>query len=135
MKKWLFTALVGFMLSVQALALEPSWQTVDVTGDGKPETVAVTNLADIAFDDKGEVVGWYEKIVKGTDFNKDYRNKGSLTQVGVPSVVIPLPGTAQTQKPVTSSEVQNNNTVLTATFTYTQGSASVEKKYVINARS
>ncbi len=134
MKKWLFTALAGLLLSAQAFALEPGWQSVDVNGDGKPETVAVTNLADIAFDDKGEAVGWFEKIVKGTDYNKDYRNKGSLIQLGVPSLVIPLSGTAQTQKPVTSSNVQTDNTILTATFAYTQGGAKVEKKYTISGR-
>ncbi len=72
-----------FLLLAPALALKASWQTLDTTGDGTPEHVAVTNLADVAFDDSGRVVGWYVKRIKGRAI-KDYARAYNLVRPGLP---------------------------------------------------
>ncbi len=71
-----------------ALALKAQWREADVNGDGKQEKIAVTNLADIAFSAQGQIVGWYPKQVRGTDFKDNYSGKLNLVRSGVP-----LPGT------------------------------------------
>ena len=64
------TILLLALLPVAHASLEPAWVEVDANFDGKPDLVAVTNLADIAFNPKGEIVGWFFKIVKGEDISK-----------------------------------------------------------------
>jgi YidC/Oxa1 family membrane protein insertase len=137
-KPKLLTALMALLLSSAAFgtsalaSVQAQWITADVNKDGKPETVAVTNLQDIAFNERGEIVGWYDKIAKGTDFRGDYNNKSSLTLAGLPSAVIPLTGAVTTKLPVTSTDPKSE--VSTATFAYSQGGASIEKKYTIYPR-
>ncbi|SDE65808.1 YidC/Oxa1 family membrane protein insertase [Thermus arciformis] len=69
------------LLLVPALALEATFKDVDVNGDGVPEKVAVTNLMDLAFNEAGQVVGWYVKTYKGTAFN-DYTRAPNLSPNG-----------------------------------------------------
>jgi YidC/Oxa1 family membrane protein insertase len=110
-------------------------QPIDLDGDGKPEVVAVTNLQDIAFNERGELVGWYDKLFKGTDFRSDYNNKSNLMQTGLPGAVVTLPGISgpiTASAPVTTLEPGTD--ILRATFSYTQDGARVEKKYVILPR-
>ena len=138
------------LLPVAQASLEPKWVEVDANFDGKPDLVAVTNLADIAFNPKGEIIGWFFKIVKGEDISKPrvagfnlfgislggsgtvapYNGLPSL--VGGPSAVIVLPGkdAAITEKPVTSA----TSDLMEATFKYKQGNASVEKHFTLNPR-
>jgi len=66
------------LLALPALALEAGFKDVDVNGDGVPEKVAVTNLMDLAFNAKGEVVGWYVKTYKGTAIG-DYTKAPNLS--------------------------------------------------------
>jgi YidC/Oxa1 family membrane protein insertase len=135
MRKLFFAALAAFCFATPAFALTAEWKSVDVNKDGTLETVAVGNLSDIAFNDQGEIVGWYEKLVKGTDYNGNYGGKSSLVPVGVKSALIPLTGAVKAQKPVTSLEkTADGGAFLTAIFKYTQGSAVVEKKFVMNSR-
>lgn len=76
-----------FLLGLSALALEAGFKDQDVNGDGVPEKIAVTNLMDLAFDQKGQVVGWYVKTYKGTAFN-DYTRAPNLSGNG--PVVAPV---------------------------------------------
>ncbi|MDT7922255.1 MAG: YidC/Oxa1 family membrane protein insertase [Thermus sp.] len=69
------------LLLLPALALEAGFKDVDVNGDGVPEKVAVTNLVDLAFDQKGQVVGWYVKAYKGTAIG-DYAKAPNLRADG-----------------------------------------------------
>jgi YidC/Oxa1 family membrane protein insertase len=69
------------LLLLPALALEAGFKDVDVNGDGVPEKVAVTNLVDLAFDQKGQVVGWYVKAYKGTAI-ADYAKAPNLRADG-----------------------------------------------------
>lgn len=143
----IIAALAVFSSAAHAI-VEPKWIDLDVNKDGKVDHVAVTNLTDIAFDDKGEIVGWYTKIVKGTDYNGSaggflgglfggssqaapdpYNNKPNL--VSTPSAIITsLKGDAQTQPPKLSATPD----LMEATFAYRQGGASVTKTYTIRPR-
>ncbi len=136
MRKILFAALAALFLATPAFATtNPEWLSVDVNQDGSMETVAVTNLSDIAFNSQGEIIGWYEKLYKGTNYNKQYQGKPNLLQNGVHNSVIPLNGTVKAEKPETSVEkVADGGAFLTGIFKYTQGGATVEKKYIINSR-
>jgi YidC/Oxa1 family membrane protein insertase len=69
------------LLLLPALALEAGFKDVDVNGDGVPEKVAVTNLVDLALDQKGQVVGWYVKAYKGTAI-ADYAKAPNLRANG-----------------------------------------------------
>ncbi|BFH76482.1 YidC/Oxa1 family membrane protein insertase [Thermus thermophilus] len=73
--------LAAFLLLLPALALEVGFKDADVNGDGTPEKVAVTNLMDLAFDEAGQVVGWYVKAYKGTAFS-DYTRAPNLSANG-----------------------------------------------------
>lgn len=87
MKRWLWLSLALFSLS-PAFALDPEWRTQDVNGDNTQEHVAVTNLADIAFNDKGQIVRWFIKMQRAKDFGGNYKNVPNLIKDGVG-----LPGT------------------------------------------
>lgn len=81
MKRWIWISLAVFALT-PALALSPEWRDIDVNKDGKPEKVAVTNLADIAFNEQGQIVGWYIKTVRATDFKGNYERAPNLVRAG-----------------------------------------------------
>jgi YidC/Oxa1 family membrane protein insertase len=136
MRKFLFAALAAWVVGSQALAVvAPEWKNVDVNGDGSLETVATTNLSDIAFDQKGEIVGWYEKLYKGTNYGGNYGGKPNLLQNGVHTSTIALTGAVNAEKPQTSIEKTNDGgAFLTGVFKYTQGAATIVKKYTINSR-
>ncbi len=97
MKRWFWTSLALFALT-PAFALTPEWRDVDVNKDGKPEKVAVTNLADIAFNEQGQIVGWYIKMTRATDFKGNYDRAPNLVRAGQT-----LPGTLSDFSP-TSQE-------------------------------
>ena len=71
--------LVLFLFALlPAFALEVGWRAVDVNGDGQPEHVAVTTVADLAFSQAGGILGWYVKTYKGTDFGGAYAKAPNL---------------------------------------------------------
>ncbi len=80
--------LLFVVLLSPAFALTAEWQSLDTNGDGKPEHLAITNLADIAFNDQGQIVGWYVKQIKGQNFKGNYAKAPNLVKQGPP-----LPGT------------------------------------------
>ncbi len=140
-------ALALFSSAAHAL-VEPQWLDVDVNRDGKMDRVAVSNLADIAFNDKGEVIGWYVKLIKGTDYGKNYDGKQNLIpsyrpKQGQPettpspnAAITGLTGTVTTQTPQVSLERATNGEVsfMVANFKYSQGAATVQKTYRIQPR-
>ena len=108
---------------------------IDLDNDKKPDVVAVGNLQDIAFNERGELIGWYDKLFKGTDFKGDYNNKSNLLQAGLPGAVVTLTDTVGAVKaaaPITSLDPKTE--ILTAQFSYTRGDARVQKKYTIYPR-
>ncbi len=97
MRRWFWISLAVFALA-PAFALKPEWRDVDINKDGKPEKVVVTNLADVAFSDQGQILGWYIKTIRGSDFKGNYDRAPNLVRSGQT-----LPGTLSDFQP-TSSE-------------------------------
>lgn len=147
------------MFAGSALAnINPHWiRNVDVNGDKSPDVIATTNLFDIAFNDKGEVVGWFVKTVKGTAYIREnngvvnanglnrapnllqVRNQTGKDKLYGKAFVVPLEGEYKAEKAVLLPEptTQDNKVsaeTLTATFKYQQGDATVTKNYTIHAR-
>ena len=111
----------------------------DIDKDGQGDYLAITNLVDIAFNDKGEILGWYPKLVKGTDNKGNYdRHETLVMKDARSSVVLGMDGkpleAGVAQPPKLEIGGDPNNRVLTATFKYTTGNSSVTKIYSINAR-
>ncbi|MDX2005329.1 MAG: YidC/Oxa1 family membrane protein insertase [Meiothermus sp.] len=91
MRKWFWLVVLAFSLS-PAFALNPEWRQVDVNGDNVQERVAVTNLADIAFDENtGQIVAWYIKIQRARDFRGNYVNQPNLVRSTPPAQGAPNP--------------------------------------------
>lgn len=99
--------LLGWVFSLApAWALTVGWQDHDVNKDGTTEKVAVTNLADIAFSPDGQILGWYPKTVRATDYRGNYDGKLDLVKK---NSGLPLPGTLQGFKPESSSFTRAND--------------------------
>lgn len=96
MRRWFWISLAVFALA-PAFALKPEWRDVDINKDGKPEKVAVTNLADVAFSDQGQILGWYIKTIRGSDFKGNYDRAPNLVRSGQT-----LPGTLSDFQPTRS---------------------------------
>lgn len=112
----LITAL-GLSLSPVLAAVNVGWQDIDVDKDGTTEKVAVTNLADIAFGPKGQIVGWYVKPVRATDYKGNYDNKPNLVKIAPD---LSRPGTLSNFTPESSqftrADETDPNADLIATF-------------------
>jgi YidC/Oxa1 family membrane protein insertase len=127
----LITLLCGTFGSAFAL-VTPNWSEIDVNKDGVTEWVAKTNAADLAFNQKGELVGWYVKFVKGTEYGSDYSKATNL--MAAPSGVLTF-GTATAKdaefkaaKPKTFIENNGDRVAsLSAVFEYRVGNAQVRK--------
>ncbi|GEM48168.1 membrane protein insertase YidC [Deinococcus cellulosilyticus] len=138
--------------------INPHWiRNVDVNGDKSPDVIATTNLFDIAFNQQGEVVGWFVKPVKGTSTITEkngvvnasrlnnapnllqVRNQNGKDKIWGKAFAIPLEGTVTAEDAVLNPrpgvEVKGESTdTLTAVFKYTQGDATVTKTFTIHAR-
>ncbi len=122
MKRYLL--LFFALLLTPAFALNAEWQSLDVNGDGTLEHVAITNLADIAFNEEGQIVGWYVKQMKGQNFKGNYAKAPNLVKEG-----LPLPGTVQGFTAETA-EFTREGELLVAR--YVQGGTEV--RYLVNPR-
>ncbi len=116
--------LLTLLLLAPAFALEPSWSQFDVNADGKTEHLAITNLADIAFNDSGQIVGWYVKQIKGQNFKGNYAKAPNLIKPG-----LPLPGTIEGFS-ATSASFDRDGELMVASFS--DGVSTLH--YVINPR-
>ncbi|GIW25745.1 YidC/Oxa1 family membrane protein insertase [Meiothermus sp.] len=113
MKRWFWISLALFALA-PAFALTPEWRDVDVNKDGKPEKVAVTNLADIAFNEQGQIVGWYIKTARATDFKGNYERAPNLVRTGQPLGT--LSGFVPTKRDFSRKELGNPDADFIARF-------------------
>ncbi len=122
----------NLFLSGALAAVEPQWLTLDTNADGTTETIASTNLQDVAFNNCGEIVGWYVKTVKGTDFKGKYEKQPNF--ITEPSAVVLAP--TITGKCIAATPITNKNAAgqLSADFAYTQGAAQVTKKFIVEPR-
>ncbi|ULH16547.1 membrane protein insertase YidC [Deinococcus sp. KNUC1210] len=151
-------ALLGLTaLGTAGASVKPDWIETQ-NFNGKPATVYTSNLADVVFDNTGEIIGWYIKQNPGTrliddksgtpDFSKLIGEKGAINMVrteqktnGVTTVqsgralVVALPGNTapKTAKPVQLVRDVAHN-LMQATFSYSQGAATVTKTVVLHPR-
>lgn len=128
MKRWFWISLAVFALT-PALALTPEWREVDVNKDGSPEKVAVTNLADIAFNEQGQLVGWYIKTVRGSDFKGNYERAPNLVRP-----VQTLPGTLLDFRPTNSEFLRKEQGNPEADFIARFSDGSTTLTYTIRPR-
>ncbi len=139
--------------------LQPGWIQADVDGNGSTDLIAQTNLADVVFNPQGEIIGWYIKVNPGSQLIKTNNDgtynldalKGALSFnlvggrngsdnkplliSGRKALEVSIPGnTAQpvAQTPITDVNLAQSR--LNATFTYTQGGATVTKKVTVHPR-
>lgn len=144
-------------------AIEPQWIQADFDGQPGNEFIASSNLQDVVFNGRGEVIGWYVKPSAGTpyiknkngvyDFSALQNQKGIVNMVGQSAVqgqtgaafppdrrAFALKGgpldpaaAAETAAPTLGTDLANNTQ--TAVFKYTQGGASVTKTITLHPRN
>ncbi|RJF73043.1 protein translocase component YidC [Deinococcus cavernae] len=135
-------------------AITPQWIKADFDGKPGDELIATSNLQDVVFNDRGEVIGWYVKSYAGTPYIKN--NGGSYDfsalrdQKGIANMVgqAQVPGRyafavsggdldpakeAQVTPPTTETRLEQNTQ--TAVFRYTQGGATVTKTVTLHPRN
>ncbi len=148
-------ALLGLGVLGTANAAEPNWiqkQKPDwITTqnfNGKPATIFTSNLADVVFNNQGEIIGWYVKQAAGArlidnkngqpDFSKLIGEKGATNLVrGGSSLRVTIAGNtaAKVAQPVqTFRDSSKDQNPTRAVFTYTQGAATVTKTVVLHPR-
>lgn len=145
-------------------AIKPEWIKADFDGVPGDEFIATSNLQDVVFNDRGEVIGWYVKGYAGTPYIKKDRNgnydfstlksqKGIVNMVGQPAVqgagaaAFPADRRAFALKggpldpaaAATSTAPQLTQDVAQnrqdAVFRYTQGGATVTKTITLRPRN
>lgn len=144
-------------------AITPHWITADFDGQPGDEYIATSNLEDIVFNNRGEVIGWYIKQTAGApyikekdgkyDFSALLNSKTVVNMVGQPGVqgqsasafppdrrAFALKGgpldpaqSAETTAPTLNTDAANNTQ--TAVFKYTQGGATVTKTITLHPRN
>lgn len=120
-----FIVPLAFLLLPALAAVQPGWQEIDVNKDGKTDHVAITYLADIAFNQQGQIVGWYVKQYRGSSFGGNYDRAPNLVRPGVSA-----PGTLSGFNPENADFAVGANGDLIARFT--QGDTTVT--YTIHPR-
>lgn len=140
-------------------AITAEWIKADFDGQPGDEFIATSNLQDIVFNARGEVIGWYVKSYAGTpfikkrgdgtyDFSALQNSKSIVNMVGgaqgsgfAPDRrAFALKGgpldpaqDAQTQAPTLNADLSANKQE--AVFKYTQGGASVTKTITLHPRN
>ncbi len=142
----------------------PQWISADFDGQPGNEFIATSNLQDVVFNARGEVIGWYIKGYAGTPFIKQradgtydlsalQQQKSVINMVGQGSVQGPAanafpperrafalkggpldPAQAAETTTPTLNTDQAANTQ-TAVFKYTQGGATVTKTVTLHPRN
>ncbi|MXV18138.1 membrane protein insertase YidC [Deinococcus xianganensis] len=133
-------------------AITPEWITADFDGQPGDEYIATSNLQDVVFNARGEVIGWYVKNYAGTpyikkradgtyDFSALTDQKGIVNMVaGRKALAVQADGVldpaapAQTTVPtgLRTDEAANRQD---AVFRYTQGGATVTKTVTLHPRN
>lgn len=130
-------------------AITPQWITADFDGQAGDEYIATSNLQDIIFNSRGEVIGWYVKNYAGTPFIKQRRDgsydfSGLKTSSAILNMVKHGPSMAvssetlqpgqdvEASKPELATNLEKNEH--TATFKYTQNGVTVTKKMSLSTK-
>lgn len=109
MKRWFWLAFIALGLA-PAFAVSVGWQEIDLNGDGTLEHLAITQQADIGFNEQGQVVGWYPKRTRGQSLEGRYGRANNLVHSE-----LPLPGTVAGFVP-DQAEFSQEGDQLTARF-------------------
>ncbi|MFC4639026.1 YidC/Oxa1 family membrane protein insertase [Deinococcus hohokamensis] len=132
-------------------AITPEWIQADFDGVSGNEYIATSNLQDVVFNARGEVIGWYVKGYAGTpyikrradgtfDFSALQNQKGIVNMVaGRKAFALSGEGLAPAQ-PAEASVPSGLDTDLktnrqTAVFRYTQNGVTVTKNVTLHPRN
>ncbi|WP_221088122.1 membrane protein insertase YidC [Deinococcus aquaedulcis] len=132
-------------------AITPEWITADFDGVRGNEYIATSNLQDVVFNERGEVIGWYVKSYAGTpfikrradgsyDFSALQNQKGIVNMVGARKALavqgegLDPAQPAQTQPPTgLTTDVKANRQ--DAVFRYVQNGVTVTKTVTLHPRN
>ncbi|WP_291430036.1 membrane protein insertase YidC [Deinococcus sp.] len=137
-------------------AITPEWITADFDGQPGDELIATSNLQDVVFNARGEVIGWFVKQNAGTPYIKQVNGVWDFSALKNQKLMPNMVGErrafavqadggldpaqpAQTQPP-TGLNSPNPTTDLKANrqdavFRYTQGGVSVTKTVTLHPRN
>lgn len=145
LKKLLALPLLLMFSSALADYIEPRWiENPTYSASKTPVYIATGNLADVVFNERGEIVQWFVKPIPGTRVIKEQNGtfdtgglssqlRGSLLSSEKGLVVGGLPaGKTVLTKPSVVKEGEGNSSHLIGRFKYTQGSSTVEKRIDID---
>ncbi|MDP9765008.1 MULTISPECIES: YidC/Oxa1 family membrane protein insertase [Deinococcus] len=126
------------------------WITANFDGQPGDEYIATSNLQDVVFNARGEVIGWYVKGYAGTpyikerdgtyDFSALQNQKGIVNMVGTRKAFAVRGDGLDPAQPAEVSAPATLNTDMKANrqeavFRYTQGGATVTKTVVLHPRN
>lgn len=134
-------------------AITPEWIKADFDGQPGDEYIATSNLQDVVFNARGEVIGWYAKGYAGTPYIKKradgtYDFSALTNQKGIVNMVAGRKALAVEDKaagldPAQPAETSTPTGLTTdlkanrqdAVFRYTQGGATVTKTVTLHPRN
>ncbi|WP_029482960.1 membrane protein insertase YidC [Deinococcus marmoris] len=137
-------------LPVFGKAITSDWIKADYDGKPGDEYIATSNLQDVVFNERGEVIGWFVKSYAGTPYIKrkadgtvdlsGLKAQASLVNMVGDRKALALTGggldpaqPAQATAPQLSTDLPANEQ--TAIFKYTQNGVSVTKTVVLHPRN
>lgn len=137
-------------LPVFGKAITPDWIKADFDGQPGDEYVATSNLQDVVFNARGEVIGWFVKGYAGTPYIKrnadgsanlsGLKNQASLVNMVGDRKAFALSGggldpaqPARTAEPQLTTDLPANEQ--TAVFRYTQNGVDVTKTVTLHPRN
>jgi YidC/Oxa1 family membrane protein insertase len=131
-------------------AISPEWIRADYDGQPGDEYIATSNLQDVVFNDRGEIIGWFIKSYAGTPYIKrnpdgsanvsGLKNQSSLVNMVGERKALALQGggldpaqPAQTTAPTLSTDLPANRQE--AVFKYVQNGVNVTKTVTLHPRN
>ncbi|GAA5511419.1 membrane protein insertase YidC [Deinococcus carri] len=132
-------------------AITPEWITADFDGQPGDEYIATSNLQDVVFNARGEVIGWYVKSYAGTpfikkrpdgtyDFSALKTSKTIVNMVGDrKALALSAAGTLDPAQPARAAAPQLSQNLVQnrqeAVFRYTQNGVAVTKTVTLHPRN
>ncbi|GGR91058.1 membrane protein insertase YidC [Deinococcus sedimenti] len=134
-------------------AITPEWIKADFDGQPGDEYIATSNLQDVVFNARGEIIGWYVKGYAGTPYIKKkgdgtYDFSALTNQKGIVNMVAGRKALAVEDKAAGLDPAQPAETTIPtglttdlkanrqdAVFRYTQGGATVTKTVTLHPRN
>ncbi|GGM07940.1 membrane protein insertase YidC [Deinococcus aerophilus] len=131
-------------------AISPEWIRADYDGQPGDEYIATSNLQDVVFNARGEIIGWFIKSYAGTPYIKrnpdgsanvsGLKNQSSLVNMVGERKALALQGggldpaqPAQTTAPTLSTDLPANRQE--AVFKYVQNGVNVTKTVTLHPRN